>query len=81
MIAKKKLNLTRPDIEGFVCSLQRKNTRGHTQSPKLENSAGEGAPVGSSEDEHPETFVRFFASAGTAPSMRANNFHREVGDG
>jgi NAD-dependent SIR2 family protein deacetylase len=28
----------------------------------LENPAGEGAPVGSSEEEHPETFVHFFAA-------------------
>jgi hypothetical protein len=44
-----------------VCSLPRKNIRGHTQSPKLENPAGgDGALVGSTEEEHPETSTTGF---------------------
>jgi hypothetical protein len=43
-----------------VCSLPRKNIRGHTQSPKLENPASNGGPVGSSEEEHPETLIDYW---------------------
>jgi hypothetical protein len=43
-----------------VCSLPKKNIQGHTQSPKLENPTWDGALVGSSEEEQPETFTTGF---------------------
>jgi hypothetical protein len=43
-----------------VCLLPRKNIRGHTHSPKLENPAGDGGPVGSFEEEQPETSTSGF---------------------
>jgi hypothetical protein len=47
-------------IADFVCSLPRKNTRKHSQSPKLENPAGNDRHVGPFEDEHPETATSSF---------------------
>jgi lipoprotein-anchoring transpeptidase ErfK/SrfK len=40
----------------------RNNTPRHAQSPKLENPAGNGTPVGSFEEEQPETSVPIFAA-------------------
>jgi hypothetical protein len=45
-----------------VCSLPRKNTLRHFQSPKLENPVGDDSHVGPFEEEHPETSVPIFAA-------------------
>jgi hypothetical protein len=50
----------KPVVLISVCSLPRKNIRGHTQSPKLENPAGDGALVGSTEEEQTETSTTGF---------------------
>ena len=54
--------MRKPVVLISVCSLPKKNIREHTQSPKLENPAGDDSPVGPFEEEHPETSVPIFAA-------------------
>jgi hypothetical protein len=50
----------KPVVLISVCSLPRKNLRGHTQSPKLENPAWDGALVGSTKEEQTQTSTTGF---------------------
>jgi hypothetical protein len=47
-------------VDFRMFAAKKEHSRAHTQSPKLENPAGDGALVGSTEDEHPENSTTGF---------------------